>query len=352
MSDQATVSRDPKVDVTPAPGHQGKLLEATGVSKSFWRRGGLLRPPVENRALDSVSLDLAPGEILGLVGESGCGKSTFAKVLLGLEAPDSGSLTVGGTCLFAPNRRAVPAAQRGIQMVFQDPYGSLNPRMMVRDLLSEGLRIRGELSRAAIADEVKRHLTLVGLAPDALTKYPHQFSGGQRQRLCIARAIIVKPKVLIADEAASSLDVSVQMQILNLLLDLRDRIGLGIIFISHDMGVIEYLCDRIVVMYRGRIVEEGPAATVLDHPGHPYTGHLIAARPRVGRRRDVSISAGSDEDPAALDLASGALERRCVYVERCPRVLDRCRKEKPELFPAGAGSLSSFACFNPLKTAY
>ena len=218
----------------------------------------------------------------------------------------------------------MPAAQRGIQMVFQDPYGSLNPRMMVRDLLSEGLRIRGELSRAEIDDEVRRHLALVGLCTDALTKYPHQFSGGQRQRLCIARAIIVKPKVLIADEAASSLDVSVQMQILNLLLDLRDRIGLGIIFISHDMGVIEYLCDRIAVMYRGRIVEEGAAAAVLDQPRHPYTSHLIAARPRVGRRRDDAGMTGPEEDPAAIESfrrqARPAL-RLCGTVRQCPRPL-------------------------------
>jgi len=325
---------------------QGKLLEAVGISKSYWRRGALLQGRIENRALDKVSLDLTPGEILGLVGESGCGKSTFAKVLLGLEAADAGSLEVGGVRIFEPGRHALPAAQRGIQMVFQDPYGSLNPRMMVRDLLGEGLRIRGGLSRAEIADAVRHHLALVGLSADALTKYPHQFSGGQRQRLCIARAIIVKPQVLIADEAASSLDVSVQMQILNLLLDLRDRIGLGIIFISHDMGVIEYLCDRIAVMYRGRIVEEGPAAAVLDHPQHPYTGHLIAARPRVGQGRGSAETAGPDEDPAAIQVTPGELHNRCVYAERCSRALDRCYVEKPRLIPQGTIKL---ACYNPLE---
>jgi oligopeptide/dipeptide ABC transporter ATP-binding protein len=348
MTGHAPVSSDLRRTPAASVRAQRSLLEASGISKSFWQRGGFLRERVENRALDNVSLDLAAGEILGLVGESGCGKSTLAKVLLGLEVPDAGSLDVDGRRIFSPDRRALPASKRGIQMVFQDPYSSLNPRMMVRDLLSEGLRIRGELSRTDIITEVRRHLDLVGLSDDALTKYPHQFSGGQRQRLCIARAIIVNPKVLIADEAASSLDVSVQMQILNLLLDLRDRIGLGIIFISHDMGVIEYLCDRIAVMYRGRIVEEGPAAAILDHPRHPYTSHLIAARPRVGRRRDASGTAALDDDPATIGLPPGALDRRCVYVERCSFALERCRIEKPLLTSRGA---IRFACFNPLETS-
>jgi ABC-type glutathione transport system ATPase component len=279
------------------------LVVGRDLVKHFPVRDWLGRRRAAVRAVDRVSLTVGRGETLGLVGESGCGKSTLGRVLLRLIEPDSGTLHFDGRDVRAMGGEALRHLRAGMQMVFQDPYGSLNPRMQVRELLGEGLRIRGTLSRAEITDEVRRHLALVGLGADALTRYPHQFSGGQRQRLCIARAIIVKPRVLIADEASSSLDVSVQMQILNLLLDLRDRIGLGIIFISHDMGVIEYLCDCIAVMYRGRIVEEGRAAAVLNHPRHPYTGHLIAVRPRVGRRRETIGTAGPDEDPAAIGLA-------------------------------------------------
>ena len=259
------------------------LLAVTDVRKSYWSRRGPFARGAENRAIDGVSLSVQAGEILGLVGESGCGKSTLAKVLLGLEQADAGTMHFDGQMIFGPGMTPVPSNRRGIQMVFQDPFGSLNPRKHVGDLIAEGLRIRGGLPRRAIADEVARHLALVGLSGEAMGKYPHQFSGGQRQRICIARAIIMRPKLLIADEAVSALDVSVQMQILNLLLDLRDQLGLTIMFISHDMGVIEYLCDRICVMYRGQIVEEGAAAEVIDAARHPYTAHLIAARPRITR---------------------------------------------------------------------
>lgn len=325
----------------------GLLLEARGIVKSFWGRGGLFARGAENRALDDVTVSVRRGEILGLVGESGCGKSTFAKVMLGLEKADAGSLSVDGRAIFGPGAPTVAAAQRGIQMVFQDPYGSLNPRMVVRDLVGEGLRIAGGKSRAEITEMVRAHLELVGLGADALTKYPHQFSGGQRQRLCIARAIIVQPKLLIADEAASALDVSVQMQILNLLLDLRDRIGLGIVFISHDMGVIEYLCDRIAVMYRGRIVEENAAGELLDHPRHPYTRHLIAARPRVGRRKIEAVVGVGEDDPRAIGVPYRPGER-CVYAERCPRALEKCHASAPELTGTRVEKL---ACFNPFAKA-
>ena len=320
------------------------LLDARSVTKSFWRRTGLFTKSVENRALDDVNITVSAGEIVGLVGESGCGKSTLAKVLLGLERADAGFMEVDGRTIFGAETRTVPPAQRGIQMIFQDPYGSLNPRMKVGALIGEGLRIQGRLSRAEIRDEVCRHIALVGLSEDSINKYAHQFSGGQRQRLCIARAIIMKPSLLIADEAASALDVSVQMQILNLLLDLRDRIGLGVIFISHDMGVIEYLCDRVAVMYRGRVVEEGAAAAVLDRPRHPYTAHLIAARPRVGVKRVVDLP-DTQFNPAVMQESATDLSTRCVYADRCQRRMQRCTQAKPQLVLEGETRL---ACFNPL----
>jgi ABC-type glutathione transport system ATPase component len=282
MANASVAAGEAQVKYTGAGGPM--LLQARNLTKSYRGRRSLFQARVDTHALDDVSLTMKPGEILGLIGESGCGKSTLAKVLLGLTHADSGSLVVEGRQIFGPGGATVPADRRGIQMVFQDPFGSLNPRMKVSDVVGEGLRIRGDLSRDEIRGEVLRNLRLVGLAEDAAGKYPHQFSGGQRQRICIARAIIMKPKLMIADEAVSALDVSVQMQILNLLLDLRDKLDLSLMFISHDMSVIEYLSDRVTVMYQGKVVEENETSALIENPQHPYTAHLISARPRVRPR--------------------------------------------------------------------
>ncbi len=280
-------------DATTAP-----ILHGSGIGKTFRVARGLFSAASATRVLDDVALTLHRGEILGLVGKSGCGKSTLAKVLAGLIEPDAGELVIDGKTILAPPRASVPAAQRGIQMVFQDPVGSLNPRMRVGELVGEGLLIRGGLSRSEIRTAVRRTLALVGLGEDALDRHAHEFSGGQRQRLCMARAVILEPKVLIADEAVSALDVSVQLQILNLLLDLRDRLDLAILFISHDIGVIEYLCDRVMVMYNGRIVEEGTLAQVVDRPAHPYTALLLEARPGLDRAAPTRVAATLDGDGA------------------------------------------------------
>ena len=257
------------------------FAEVRDLHKTFRRRDGLFGPAAETRALGGVSFEIAAGEILGLVGESGSGKSTIARILLGLTDADEGGFTLGGRVIFGEGATTSKPASRGIQMVFQDPYSSLDPRMTIREIVGEGLQIAGALARKMIDQKVRDHLALVGLDASAMQKFPHQFSGGQRQRICIARALVLEPKMLIADEPVSALDVSVQMQVLNLLLDLRERLGLTILFISHDMAVVDYLCDRMVVLYRGEIVETGATAQVLDAPQHPYTQKLIAARPRM-----------------------------------------------------------------------
>jgi oligopeptide/dipeptide ABC transporter ATP-binding protein len=316
------------------------LLQAHDVSKVYYDRAGRGGSSSAPRGIHSVSLQIREGEIFGLVGESGCGKSTFAKVLVGLEQADRGTLTIDGHTLFSPGTHPAPLGRRPIQMVFQDPYGSLNPRMRVRDLVGEGLRIERKLTRSEILEEVTRQLQLVGLGPSALDKYPHEFSGGQRQRICIARALILRPKVLIADEAVSALDVSVQMQILNLLLDLRDRLGLGILFISHDMDVIEYLCDRVAVMYAGRIVEENTASTLLDAPRHPYTAHLRASRPG-----GVYKAAVTTMDPPRLSQNRRSISGGCAYAAHCLSHDEQCLAEVPILTRDGNAAV---ACFHLL----
>ena len=255
-------------------------LSVRDVRKTFVHSNSWFVRATETHALKGVSFDVEPGEIFGIVGESGCGKSTLARILVGLEHADAGSLTLGERKLFGPDTTELAPVQRGIQMVFQDPYASLNPRMKVGDVVAEGLAV-AKIPREERERRVAETMSLVGLSPADAEKHAFQFSGGQRQRICIARALVMEPQFLIADEAVSALDVSVQMQILNMILDLRDRIGLSIIFITHDISVVEYICDRVMVMYDGQVMEQGPTPIVLDHPSHVYTQRLIASVPRL-----------------------------------------------------------------------
>jgi ABC-type glutathione transport system ATPase component len=257
------------------------LLVARGIRKTFPYREKWWKPVSHAIALADVSIEVNRAEIVGLLGESGSGKSTLAKIIVGLMQADAGSLTFDGRTLFGGAEPAVKASQRGIQMIFQDPYSSLNPRMRVEQLIGEGLRIAGEVRRADIRQRVAQCMELVGLDPKDRSLYPHQFSGGQRQRISIARALVMRPRLLIADEAVSALDVSVQMQILNLLLDLREAMGLSILFITHNLAVVEYLCDRVAVIENGEIVETGRASTVFDNPQQPYTKALLNAAPAL-----------------------------------------------------------------------
>jgi ABC-type glutathione transport system ATPase component len=256
-------------------------LRLTGIGKTFVTPAGLLKRAYRTVALKDISVDVQPSEILAIVGESGSGKTTLGRIVVGLLRPDSGAAYLGERTLADASRGIhMPAARRGIGMIFQDPTSSLNPRMRVRDVVGEGLRLAG-VGRREIAERAAEALNLVGLSTKDLDRYPHQFSGGQRQRIGIARAVVMQPAVLIADEPVSSLDVSVQMQVLNLILDIRDKLRLTVLFITHNIAVVEYLCDRMVVLSRGEIVERGTTRAVIEAPQHPYTRRLLQAVPRL-----------------------------------------------------------------------
>jgi oligopeptide/dipeptide ABC transporter ATP-binding protein len=309
------------------------LVEARDLVKRFPVRGGLFgRARAGVHAVESVSLAIEAGETLGLVGESGCGKSTLGRLLLRLLEPTAGDVVFDGRSLGGVPPAEMRALRREMQVVFQDPYGSLNPRMRVADIVAEGLVIHRLGTRTERAARVAELLALVGLPPDAARRYPHEFSGGQRQRIGIARALAVGPRFIVADEPVSALDVSIQAQIVNLLQDLRRRLGLTMLFISHDLRVVRHVSDRVAIMYLGRIVELGTRDQIFTAARHPYTRALLAAVPRPDphARPEHKPLVGDVPNPAAPP--SG-----CAFHPRCPWAEDRCRTTTPPLTPGRDG---------------
>ncbi len=310
------------------------VLEARGASVRFpVRRGIFARTKGWIHAVEGVDLRLGRGETVGIAGESGCGKTTLGRALTGLEELSEGEVLWGGRRVFAAGHspRVPKEERRKVQMVFQDPQGSLNPRMTVCDLVTEGLAEHGLLRGEGREAAARRLLGEVGLGAEALWRYPFEFSGGQRQRICIARAMALEPEAVVCDEVASALDVSVQAQVINLLTDLQERRGVAYVSIGHDLGVLRHMSDRILVMYLGRVVEEGDAEAVTGAPLHPYTQALTAAVPRAGGARG-GRKALQGEPPSALHPPAG-----CAFHPRCPLACGRCRAEAPELADVGGG---------------
>jgi oligopeptide/dipeptide ABC transporter ATP-binding protein len=311
------------------------LVEATGLTKYYPQRSGRwLRGQTQFlRAVDGVSLAIARGETVGLVGESGCGKSTFGRLLIRLLEPTSGSIRLNGTDITGLHGSALREHRRAMQIIFQDPYGALNPRMSVEEIVAEPLIIHGARANAATRREVTRTLRLVGLPDRARTLFPHEFSGGQRQRIGIARALILKPKFVVCDEPVSALDVSVQAQIVNLLSELQRELGLTYLFIAHDLAVVKHISTRVAVMYLGKVVELAEKRALYAAPLHPYTQALIgsvpASHPRLRRSRRGQLTS---DIPSALVPPSG-----CRFHTRCPHVMPICREQEPPITQPGKG---------------
>jgi peptide/nickel transport system ATP-binding protein len=312
----------PESGVAVAP-----MLQVRDLEVHFPIHDGVFRRVVGHvRAVDGLTFDLTPGRTLALVGESGCGKTTAGKGILQLTIPTGGSTRYRGEELVGLGYRRMRPFRKDLQIIFQDPYGSMNPRMLVGDLIGEGLQALGiERTRAGRMRRVAELLDLVGMDADAVERYPHEFSGGQRQRICIARALAVEPKVIVCDEPTSALDVSVQAQILNLLKDLQDRLGLAYLFITHDISVVAYLAHEVAVMYLGRVVERGQVDEILDDPRHPYTRALLSAVPVIDREKRRSVIRLEGDMPSPSNPPSG-----CYFHPRCPDAVDACALSYPE----------------------
>lgn len=325
-------------DLTASDVSADTLLELRGIKKYFPITAGVIRRRVGDvKAVDDVSFTLKRGETIGLVGESGCGKSTTGRVIMRILEPTEGSIIFEGKDITKTKGSSLRAMRKNFQMIFQDPFSSLNPRMSVGSLIIEPMIVNKMGTRAEAKDRVVQLLETVGLNADARYRYPHEFSGGQRQRIAIARALALNPKLIVADEAVSALDVSIQAQVLNLLADLRKEFGLSYVFISHNLSVVKHVSDRVGVMYLGRLVELAPKSQLYSNPMHPYTQALLSAAPEPKRqtKRERIILVGDVPSPANPPQG-------CAFHTRCPKVMEICRAERPILKDYGNGQ--STAC--------
>ncbi len=316
------------------------LLKIENLRTEYPVGKGWFGPAAKLVAVKDVSFEIESGETVGLVGESGCGKSSLARTIVRLEKARSGRIIFDGRDVLGLSGEDLRRARSSFQMIFQDPYSSLNPRMKIGDALDEVLRIHSRMNPAGRMSRISSLLAMVGLDPSQAGRYPHQFSGGQRQRICIARALAVEPKMIVADEPVSALDVSVQAQIINLLQEIQGKTGISYLFIAHDLAVVEHISRRILVMYLGKIVESGFSREIIANPAHPYTAALISAVPvpDPARKRSRIILPG--DVPSPLSPPPG-----CPFHPRCPHAIERCRSEVPGLMPSSKGSSRVSACF-------
>ena len=320
------------------------LLEVKNLKTWFPVKSSWFSKTRHIKAVDGVSFDVGESETVGLVGESGCGKSTLGRTIVRLENPTSGKVLIAGQDVMQLKGSGLRKARSSFQMIFQDPYGSLNPRMSVQSALDEVLQIHTRMSKPQRYSRMCELMALVGLREEQLSRYPHQFSGGQRQRIGIARALAVEPRIIIADEPVSALDVSVQAQIINLLIDIQRKTKVSFLFIAHDLAVVEHISSRILVMYLGRIVEEGPSREVCASPMHPYTKALLSAVPTLDPERKRKRIVLEGDVPSPISPPQG-----CHFHPRCPIAQDICSKEYPELLPQ-RGETRRAACHFAGKT--